>query len=400
MLANLILQSDTDDMHAPNAAPEKGARKAKEPDPNWKGTRTPNLKIYVPSGVYFARLRVKGKLVRQSLETTVRSVAELRLSDLVKEERAMVESGQPRRKGRMKFSDALEMYEESVENNVRTKDSSKHYRQQTIDALVRSWPGIKELDVSKITKAQCESWAGRFSKSCSPTRFNNTLGTLRGVLENAVSTGARYANPAAKVKRMRIRSKPLDLPSIEEFADFVQAIRDGGGWCSEDCADFVEFLAYSGCRKGEAGRVTWADVNFRKGKLRIAGDADTGTKNWDYRTIPMNPALKALLLRMRAKAADEPIDAEICRVKEAQKAMDRAAKTAEIRRLTHHNLRDFFATTCLEQDEPVPVPVLAGWLGHKDGGVLVLKRYVHPRQGFGKEAASKVAFLPKVSSQP
>jgi integrase len=69
-------------------------------------------------------------------------------------------------------------------------------------------------------------------------------------------------------------------------------------------------------------------------------------------------------------------------------------------RLTHHNLRDFFATTCLEQDEPVPVPVLAQWLGHKDGGVLVLKRYVHPRQGFGKEAAAKVAFLPKGSSVP
>jgi len=71
-------------LHAPKAAPENGARKAKEPDPNWKSTRTPNLKIYVPSGVYFARLRVKGKLVRQSLETTVRSVAELELTDLVR----------------------------------------------------------------------------------------------------------------------------------------------------------------------------------------------------------------------------------------------------------------------------------------------------------------------------
>ena len=34
---------------------------------------------YVPSGTYFARLRVRGKLIRQSLKTDVLSVAKLRL---------------------------------------------------------------------------------------------------------------------------------------------------------------------------------------------------------------------------------------------------------------------------------------------------------------------------------
>ena len=37
-----------------------------------------NLIRYVPSGIYYARLRVKGKLIRKSLKTDVLSVGKLR----------------------------------------------------------------------------------------------------------------------------------------------------------------------------------------------------------------------------------------------------------------------------------------------------------------------------------
>jgi len=47
-------------------------------------TQSSNLIQYVPSDTYFARLRVRGKLIRQSLKTDVLSVAKLRLVDLEK----------------------------------------------------------------------------------------------------------------------------------------------------------------------------------------------------------------------------------------------------------------------------------------------------------------------------
>jgi hypothetical protein len=40
---------------------------------------------YVPSGVFFARVRHQGKLFRQSLETDVFTTAKLRLPDKLKE---------------------------------------------------------------------------------------------------------------------------------------------------------------------------------------------------------------------------------------------------------------------------------------------------------------------------
>jgi hypothetical protein len=50
-----------------------------------------NLVRYVPSGKFFARIRVKGKLLRRSLKTSTLSVAKLRLADLEKSERQAVE---------------------------------------------------------------------------------------------------------------------------------------------------------------------------------------------------------------------------------------------------------------------------------------------------------------------
>jgi integrase len=44
----------------------------------------------------------------------------------------------------------------------------------------------------------------------------------------------------------------------------------------------------------------------------------------------------------------------------------------------HHDLRHFFATTCIEAG--VDIPTISRWLGHKDGGALAMKVYGHLRQ--------------------
>ena len=92
--------------------------------------------------------------------------------------------------------------------------------------------------------------------------MNNSIGTLRAVFDEAISTGARFNNPAAKLSRVKLRQKKLELPSREEFLKFVEEIRTAGARQSKDCADLVRFLAYSGLRIGEAKYVTWADADF------------------------------------------------------------------------------------------------------------------------------------------
>lgn len=64
--------------------------------------------------IYFARHRVGGKLIRQSLKTDVLSVAQLRLGDLVKAEREHLEARSKESQGKLSFDQAVEIYRQRV----------------------------------------------------------------------------------------------------------------------------------------------------------------------------------------------------------------------------------------------------------------------------------------------
>jgi integrase len=64
-------------------------------------------------------------------------------------------------------------------------------------------------------------------------------------------------------------------------------------------------------------------------------------------------------------------DAKVFLVRECQKSMDRTASLVGMARITHHDLRHFFATVAIESG--VDVPTVSRWLGHKDGGALAMK---------------------------
>ena len=51
---------------------QKAAEETANPNREWQKTSFANLIRYVPSGTYYARLRVKGKLIRKSLMTASR----------------------------------------------------------------------------------------------------------------------------------------------------------------------------------------------------------------------------------------------------------------------------------------------------------------------------------------
>ena len=363
-----------------------------EKSPLWVKSPVANLVRYNPSGIYFARVRVGGKLIRRSLKTDKLGVAQLRLGDLVKSERGRVEGRTEVTRGRMTFGNALGIFQKQLEANVGLKPSAKIYREKCIQALVRSWPGLTEKDVRKISERDCLHWATGFGKRYSPSVFNNTVGTLRQVFNVAVSEGARYGNPAMTIKKAKIRQKALQLPEHREFLRIVETMKNARGWCSRDCADLVRFLAFGGFRKGEAGQVTWADCDFEKEEIVVRGDPVTGTKNWTVRRVPMIPDMLELLARLRRERADEPLARLVMRVRECQNAINSVCKKLGIARFTHHDLRHLFATRCIESG--VDIPTVSRWLGHKDGGALAMKVYGHLRDQHSVAMAQRVRFGP------
>ena len=344
----------------------------------------------MPTGTFFARLRVGGKLIRQSLKTDVLSIAKLRLADLEKNERESVETRDTASKGRMTFGDCVQIFKSQTEDSKLLKPSAKLYRAEAVTSILKSWPGLESLDVRKISASDCNSWAAKFSNQYSGTRFNGAVGVLRAVFKIANESGALHRNPAEGIKRAKIHSKRLTLPDGSQFELFVKEIENANGRDSRKCAELVRFLAYGGFRISEARNVTWADCDFEKGEIVVRGDLETGTKNWSIRRVPMIPEMKAMLERLRAERADEPAINPVMRVRECIQAMKRAAKVVGMSQITHHDLRHLFATLCIESG--VDIPTVSRWLGHKDGGALAMRVYGHLRDQHSVAMAQRVNF--------
>jgi hypothetical protein len=219
----------------------------------WEHTTVQNLLRYRPSGTYFARFKVGGKLIRRTLDTAVFSVAKQRLPDKMRDYRSRNESVKAFANGKMTVGDAAEVYLGKVKGNISLKPRSKDYREMMIDFIGRSWPGLMELDVRKVSERDCEDWLARYQRQYAATVVNNSIGTLRAIFDEAIETGARFNNPAAELSRVKVRQKQLNLPSRQEFLRFVDEIRTAGARQSKDCAKSRAFsrLQRRANRRGE-----------------------------------------------------------------------------------------------------------------------------------------------------
>jgi integrase len=290
----------------------------------------------------------------------------------------------------MRFRDALTIFRGRLQKDAALKPRTKEFREEQISALLKSWPGLEQIEVRKISKQDCLTWASQYSTEASPPCVKTCVATLRMVIDVAIEAGSRYDNPAKLIKKLCVRQKELHLPNRDQFLQLVESIEKVNRRFSKNCADLVRFLAYGGFRKSEAATITWADCDFSKREIVVRGDPETGTKNWTIRRVPMIPDMIDLLDRLRADRPDEPATQRVMEVRECQIAIDSACKKLKVTRFTHHDLRHLFATLCTESG--VDIPTVSRWLGHKDGGALAMRVYGHLRDQHSVAMARRVPF--------
>ncbi|MCC5022456.1 MAG: hypothetical protein J6386_06515 [Candidatus Synoicihabitans palmerolidicus] len=127
----------------------------------------------------------------------------------------------------------------------------------------------------------------------------------------------------------------------------------------------------------------WAHVDEERGMVTIPGDKTESAP----RNNPMTPAFLDLLARMKQRGERRPVD-PIFEVQSVLGSLRIGCEKLGIPKIDHHDLLHLFATTCIESG--VDVLVLSKWLGHSDGGALVLTdlrspaaRTQHPRRQVG-----------------
>jgi integrase len=260
-------------------------------------------------------------------------------------------------------------------------------------------PYFKNLPVRNITEQNCDRWVKERGMILASETFVHELDVLNAVFDFALNRGLILSNPAKHIKRRKIISKQIVVPSLDQFKQLINAIRQSDGKKdnqekSQDGANLVEFLAYSGARIGEVvgggdanerRPMLWSDVHFDRGTIFLPGTKTEAAP----RTIPMSERLRDFLTQLKTKKKPQPSDL-IVPIKSARKCLQTACKKLELPQFTHHDFRHFFATTCIESG--VDIPTVSRWLGHKDGGALAMKRYGHLRQEHSFAMIKRVSF--------
>jgi len=282
----------------------------------------------------------------------------------------------------MTFDHLAERWLETKRTDLRASSWDRLYY---VVRVIR--PFFTGLLVRSVGQTQIEAWKAKRGGAVSARSLNYEREVLMRLFEYAHKTlRIILENPSLEIKKRKAGKAELTIPTKNQFRLVVEQLRVEPR--AQESADFVEFLGYSGLRLGEATQMRWRDVKFDADTLLVTG-GEQETKNHDVRTIPLFPPLRRLLERLASNAARAGNE-RLFSFDTARKALHTACKKAGLPNFGHHSMRHFFCSNAIEAG--CDFKVIAGWLGHKDGGVLVAMTYGHLRNEHSVAMAKKMTF--------
>lgn len=331
------------------------------------------------AGNIYLRAKVSGKVIRVSLETDDLRIAKMKRDDTLAGLRKAAANDHQTGTVRS-IGDVVNLVSKQVLIQPNLEPATISYYKEMfgilratlpVSALVRSW---KPADAAAWWKVVAKKYSGQ--------RANNVLGMAKRVGKVMTKIGLRIDDPTAALKRVKMDGKELMIPSRQMIESIIGDIRGQRKSHSKESANYVAFLAFAGCRIGQARAFEWRHVEK---DWIVFPSGVHGSKGAATRKLPISAPLRALLDGMRPDHAKGPL----FHMKRPHEALKNSCVRLKIPHLRIHDLRHFFASHALESG--VDVPTVARWLGHKDGGVLVLRTYGHVRDDHSLAAVKKLA---------
>lgn len=344
---------------------------------DYQKTPTPNL-IRHRNGRYYLRGRFGGEPVRESLRTKNYQTARTKLGIRLKKLR---EAAPARENEPVTLAQAVEAVRERVKADPSLKKGTQDSYAKNFDTLLKGKGKLPAGEIRHMQAATLRAWWAQVGRELSPQRANHMLMWVRQALALA---GREWL--AADLSPVKIPRKRLALLSGEQLRTlFAEMRRKRNRHDAHESADWVEFATYSGLRPGEQAALRWEDVGEEF--IAVHG-GEEGTKSRRMRRVPVTAALAALLADMRKRRVTRGV---IFKLKTPpHKGLRHACKRLGFPHQRPYDLRHTFATMCAKAG--VDVPTFSGWLGHKDGGALAMRVYVHTDEEHSREAAKKVRF--------
>jgi len=329
------------------------------------------------SGSYYLRAKVAGKIIRVKLEAKTLRVAKLQRDDKLTALRAA--AVQAETAGIRTLGDAITVVADRVLKGAHLEEPTVAYYEAIIEILRKTMP--RSTPAKNWTAGAMAAWWKKVSAKYASQRANNILSMARRMTALLVECGLRIDDPARDLKRVKILPTNLTIPSRELIDQIIESVASQKKRASKEAAAYIGFLAYAGCRHGQAKALTWENVSDEW--ITFNGGV-SGTKGAGQRRLPIFEPLRKVLEPLRHEDATGPVFT----MQSPRIALGNACQRLGVPHLRLHDLRHFFATFAIESG--VDIPTVAKWLGHKDGGALLIRTYSHIRDEHSKESARKL----------
>jgi len=304
--------------------------------------------LYRRAGIWWMRLTVKGREIRESLRTRDRALAR-KARDRRREE-LTAEAWHGERV--ITWADAVDAWSEHADGQM-APATAKRYAV----SLLQCHPWLAEMTIGRIDgKTITALISGRLKAGASPATVRRDLTAISQVLDYAEARDWREGNPArSKRVMLKERRDPIVLPRHEAIETMIAA-------ASPQLGALIRAAWLTGCRQDELARMTWRDyaaaaktmsVVGKGNKRRVIRLSDAAAAHFSAQPRHM---VSPLIFHVDG-AQYRQIASDFCHVRRRALKADPA-----LQRFRFHDLRHLFAVEALAGG--MDIYTLSKHLGH------------------------------------
>ena len=287
----------------------------------------------------------------------------------------------------MKYAEWLDIW---LENYIKPSVKVRTYERYALIIDKHIATDVGKCEISELSALVLQNFITKLLESgncktgngLSANSVNAIISVLQSSLQTAHLIGVANEYTANKIKRPKLKEKPVECFTLAEQKQIEQAILNG----KKDKLYGIILCFYSGLRIGELIALQWSDIDFVKGILTVSKSCHDGKEGLiidepktvtSRRVIPLPKQLLPVLKSIKKKS-DSPfvvsVNGKLVSVRSYQRSFELLLKKLNIPHKGFHSLRHTFATRALECG--MDVKTLSEILGHKNPTVT-LNRYAH-----------------------
>ncbi len=291
-----------------------------------------------------------------------------------------------------------------LELYIRPSTKERTYQKYRRQAEKYILPALGACEIDALSAVRLQEFSASLSgRGLAANTVNGILFVLRASLKKSVALGIAHRQYTDAIVRPRAREKQVLCFDLGEQKKIEQYVREH----NTPYLFGIVLSLYTGLRIGELLALTWEDIDFGRGTVRISRSCFDGWENGRYkkmfdttktrsseRIIPLPQKLLSPLKELKNSSKSvfvvtgkTPSGAQ---VRSYQRTFERLLKRLNIPHKGFHALRHTFATRALEVG--MDVKTLSEILGHRDPTVT-LRRYAHSLMEHKAEMMNRLNML-------